>query len=255
MDIRGKNALVTGASRGLGAALARQLGMRGARVVLVARGQTELEQVAQDIVAAGGVAHALPADVGDKQSTLRIAGAAAALVGPIDLLIHDASTLGPTPLPALLDTECEDLAQVLEVNLVGPFRLSKVLVGSMVLRGAGLVVHVSSDAAVEAYPRWGAYGVSKAALDHLGRIWAAELAGTGVGVLSVDPGEMDTAMHAAAMPDADRSTLGVPRDVAARIVWAIEHHERFAPGARLLASELGAVVKVAAGGPAAEVSP
>ena len=97
------------------------------------------------------------------------------------------------PLRLLLDTECEDLERALAVNLVGPFRLTKALAGPMVLRGRGLVVHVSSDAAVEAYPRWGAYGVSKAALDHLGRIWAAELAGTGVRVLTVDPGEMDTA--------------------------------------------------------------
>ena len=82
----------------------------------------------------------------------------------------------PTPLRLLLDTECEDLERVLAVNLVGPFRLTKALAGSMVLRGAGLVVHVTSDAATEAYPRWGAYGVSKAALDHLGRVWAAELA-------------------------------------------------------------------------------
>ena len=137
---------------------------------MVARGADELERTVARIRARGGEAHALPADVGDKRAVHGIAGAAAALVGPIDLLVHDASTLGPTPLRLLLDTECEDLEQVLQTNLVGPFRLTKIVAGAMALRGSGLVVHVSSDAAVAAYPRWGPYGVSKAAQDHLNRI-------------------------------------------------------------------------------------
>jgi NAD(P)-dependent dehydrogenase (short-subunit alcohol dehydrogenase family) len=131
-----------------------------------------------------------------------------------------------------LDTACEDLERVLSVNLVGPFRLAKALVGPMVLRGEGLVVHVSSDAAVSAYPRWGPYGSSKAALDHLARIWAAELEGTGVRFLGVDPGEMDTAMHADAMPDADRASLARPEDVAEKIADMIAD-ETIPSGARL----------------------
>src|SRR5439155_17254231 len=134
-------------------------------------------------------------------------GTAAALVGEVDVVVHDASTLGAVPLRLLADTACEDLEQVLAVNLVGPFRLTKALVGPMILRGGGLVVHVSSDAAVNAYPHWGAYGASKAALDHMGRTWAAELGGTGVRFLAIDPGEMDTDMHAAAIPEADRALL------------------------------------------------
>src|SRR4051794_24743812 len=203
------NAIVTGASRGLGRALAVELARAGAKVVLVARESEELHQavIEAGAAAAGGEAHALAPDLGDKEAIHRIAGAAAALVGPIDLLVHNASTLGPTPLPLLLDTACEDFERVLQVNLLGPFRLSKAVVGNMLLRGQGLVVHVSSDAATNAYPRWGAYGVSKAALDHLSRIWAAELADSGVRFISIDPGEMDTAMHAAAIPDADPDTL------------------------------------------------
>jgi NAD(P)-dependent dehydrogenase (short-subunit alcohol dehydrogenase family) len=96
----------------------------------------------------------------------------------------------------------------------------------MALRGSGVVVHVSSDAAVEPYPRWGAYGISKAAQDHLARILGAELADTGVRVLAVDPGEMDTAMHAAAIPEADRATLQRPADVAKRIAALIEGDAR-----------------------------
>jgi NAD(P)-dependent dehydrogenase (short-subunit alcohol dehydrogenase family) len=121
------------------------------------------------------------------------------------------------PLRLLLDTECEDLTQALAVNLVGPFRLTKAVAGPMVLRGGGTVLNVSSDAAVEAYERWGAYGASKAALDHLTRTWAAELADTGVRVLAVDPGEMRTRMHAQAIPEADPATLADPGRVARAI--------------------------------------
>src|SRR5215207_10952179 len=167
-------------------------------------------------------AHAAAGDISDKQAVHRIAGQAQGLVGELDIVIHNASTLGPTPLRLLLDTECEDLAAVLETNLVGPFRLTKILAGAMALRGDGVLVHISSDAAVEAYPRWGAYGISKAAQDQLSRVLAAELADTGVRVLAIDPGEMDTKMHADAIPEADPASLQRPAEVAARIVAMIE---------------------------------
>ncbi len=231
--LEGKAALVTGASRGLGRALAAALADAGARVVGVARGAAELHDAIAAIRGRGGDAHAIVADIADQDAVARIAGQAGALVGAIDVAIHNASTLGPTPLRLLLDTDCEDLAAVLETNLVGPFRLTKLLAGPMVLRGDGVIVHVSSDAAVAAYPRWGAYGAAKAAQDHLARILAAELDGTGVRVLAVDPGEMDTAMHAAAIPDADRSTLADPARVAAAIVAMIGDRARAPSGARL----------------------
>jgi len=236
MELENTSVLITGASRGLGAALARELGKQGARLVLVGRDRNALDEVVREVRKAGGEANGIVEDVGDKDAIHRIAGEAAALVGPVDVLIHNASTLGKTPLPLLLDTECEDLQRVLEVNLVGPFRLTKALAGSMALRGRGLLVNLSSDAAIGAYPRWGAYSASKAALDHMGRIWAAELAGTGVRVLNVDPGEMDTKMHADAMPDADRSTLAKPDVVAARIGSMIRNDQRWESGARLEAS-------------------
>jgi NAD(P)-dependent dehydrogenase (short-subunit alcohol dehydrogenase family) len=154
-------------------------------------------------------------------------------VGPIELLVHNASTVGPVPLRLLLDTECEDLEQVLQVNLVGPFRLTKLVAGAMALRGSGLVVHISSDAAVAPYPRWGAYGVSKAAQDHLARILAAELTGAGVRFLTIDPGEMDTQMHADAMPEADRAALKKPDAVARVIVGMIRGAGRMESGARV----------------------
>jgi NAD(P)-dependent dehydrogenase (short-subunit alcohol dehydrogenase family) len=233
MKISGQGALVTGASRGLGRALAEALAAKGARVALVAREAGPLADVVATIRAQGGDAHAIAGDIADKAAIHRIAGQAHALVGDIGIAVHNASTLGPTPLRLLLDTECEDLAAVLETNLVGPFRLTKVLAGAMALRGEGTIVHISSDAAVEAYPRWGAYGISKAAQDHLSRILAAELAETGVRILAVDPGEMDTKMHADAVPDADRATLQRPLDVARRIVEMIEDDARAVSGARL----------------------
>jgi len=235
MKIQGQGALVTGASRGLGRALAEQLAAKGARVALVAREAGPLRDVVAGIRARGGDAHAIAGDIASKTAIHAIAGQAQGLIGEIEIAIHNASTLGPTPLRLLLDTECEDLTAVLETNLVGPFRLTKVLAGAMAIRGAGVIVHVSSDAAIEPYPRWGAYGASKAAQDHLSRILAAELEGTGVRVLAVDPGEMDTVMHAAAIPDADRATLSQPAEVAARIVQMIEDDARAPSGARLVA--------------------
>lgn len=231
---RHAGALVTGASRGLGLALSIALARRGARVAMVAREPRALHAAVAELREQGLAVHAVPGDVADKSATYAIAGAAAALVGDLDLVVHNASTLGPTPLRLLLDTDCEDLAAVLETNLVGPFRLTKALAGAMALRGRGTVVHVSSDAAVEAYPRWGAYGIAKAGQDHLSRILAAELAGTGVRVLSVDPGEMDTAMHEAAIPGADRSQLASPAQVALRLVAMLES-TAWPSGARLVA--------------------
>jgi NAD(P)-dependent dehydrogenase (short-subunit alcohol dehydrogenase family) len=229
MDIRGKAALVTGASRGLGRSLAEALAGAGARVVLVARQAPALDEVVRGIRGRGGEAYPVAADVADKEATYAIAGQAAALVGPIDILINNAGSLGPVPLQLLLDTDCEDLERALAVNVVGPFRLTKALAGPMVLRGRGLVVNVSSDAAREAYQRWGAYGASKAALEQLGRIWATELAGTGVQVLTVDPGEMNTRMHAEAVPDADPATLTDPALAAARIITLIAGEPPLSP--------------------------
>jgi len=221
MELNGTGVIITGASQGLGRALAEALGKRGTRLALVARGQGPLEVLVERLRGEGIEAHGLPADIGEQQAIVPVASQAQALVGPIDLLINNASTLGPTPLRPLLDTECEDLSRVLEVNLVGAFRLTKAVAGSMAVRGRGCVINVSSDAATEAYPSWGSYSVAKAGLDHLTRVWAAEL--EDLQFWSLDPGEMDTAMHAAALPESDPASLRRPEAVAEAIVSLIEH--------------------------------
>jgi len=239
MRIKDTAVLITGGSKGLGRALANALASEGARVVLVARHEKNLNEAVEEICAGGGTAFGIVADIGDKHAIHVITGQAAALVGPIDILIQNASTLGPVPLRLLLDTDCEDLERALEVNVVGPFRLAKVLAGSMALRGTGLVVSITSDASVQAYPEWGAYSISKAAMDHMTRLFAAELHEAGVQFLSVDPGDMDTAMHREALPDADRSTLQQPETAARNVMEIIRDSERFRNGSRLQASEAG----------------
>lgn len=245
MDLSNTSTLITGGSRGLGRALAHRLASAGSRVVIVARDRADVEATVTAIRAEGGRAWGIFGDIADKRAIHGIAGQAASLAGPIDILINNASTLGPTPMPLLLDTECEDLERVLAVNLVGPFRLTRLLAGAMALRGSGVVINISSDAAVEAYPTWGAYSAAKAALDHMTRIWAAELADHGVRFLAVDPGEMDTVMHAAAMPDADPATLARPDAVAASIVSMLGDAEGAPSGARLSAPEWSVTPEIA----------
>jgi NAD(P)-dependent dehydrogenase (short-subunit alcohol dehydrogenase family) len=148
-----------------------------------------------------------------------------ARLGGLDVLINNASDLGPVPLALLADTECEELERALATNVLGPFRLTKALLGSLAASArqgrSAVIVNVSSDAAVNAYPRWGAYGASKAALHQLSRVWNEELRPMGIRVISFDPGDMDTPLHAAAIPDADPATLKRPELAAQELVRTI----------------------------------
>jgi len=213
--LAGLRVLVTGGTSGLGLALVRRLAASGARVAFIARGSERVERVAHEFVGT----HGIVGDLSAKTDIHPIALQALGELGGLDVLVNNASDLGPDPLALLGDTDCEDFERVLATNLIGPFRLTRALLGALSAsardgRGA-VVLNVSSDAAINAYPTWGAYSASKAALHHLSHIWDAELASEGVRVLSVDPGDMDTPMHARAVPDADRSTLKQP-DVAAQ---------------------------------------
>ena len=143
----------------------------------------------------------------------------------LDVLINNASSLGPMPLALLADTECEAFEIALETNLVGPFRLTKVLLGALAAAARegrpALVINITSDAALTPYVGWGAYGASKAALSHMSRIWNEELRDHGVRVVDFDPGDMDTPLHALAVPDADPATLKKPADSAREILELI----------------------------------
>lgn len=229
-----KTAVVTGASRGLGRATALELAARGVTVALVARDEAALREVAAEIERRGGWVLAVPGDVSDPADAQRIAAVIHDAFGAPDLVVNNAATLGPTPLPLLLDLDPDALSDTFATNTVGPFRLTRMWVGPMVLRGSGTVVALSSDAAVDAWPTWGAYGASKAAQDHLQRTFAAELASTGLRFVTVDPGELDTDMHALAVPEADRSTLGRPADAARALVAALADPSRTPNGARLV---------------------
>src|ERR671932_1004952 len=170
-------------------------------------------------------AHGIVGDVSSKDDIYPIAVQVVGELGGLDVLINNASDLGPVPLAMLSDTECEDLERAFATNVVGPFRLTKALMGALAAsaregRGA-VVLNISSDAAVNAYPGWGAYGASKAALRHMTRIWGEEHSADGVRFLSIDPGDMDTPMHAAAVPDADPSTLKRPEEAARELADAI----------------------------------
>ena len=215
MDFNGVRAAITGGTSGLGLALARELRERGAQVAIVARTAERVEAVVRE----HPDVHGIVGDIARKEDIYPIALQILANLGGVDVLVNNASSLGPTPLALLGDTQCEDLERAIAANVLGPFRLTKALLGALTAsareRRGGVVVNVSSDAAITPYPRWGAYGASKAALRQLSRVWDEELADESVRVLSIDPGDMDTAMHAAAVPDADPAELKRP-DAAAR---------------------------------------
>ncbi len=218
---RGQVALVTGASRGLGREVARLLARRGVRLILTARGAPALQQTASELGEYTQLV-TVPGDVADRSHAERLVALGVARFGPIDLLVNNASTLGPIPMPYLEALPPDALDHVVRVNVSAPLHLAQLVLPGMKARGEGTIVNVSSDAAVQAYPGWGGYGVSKAALEHLSRVLAAEIVGTGIRVYVVDPGEMNTQMHRDADPGTDLSQLPGPEAAAARLVDLVE---------------------------------
>ena len=212
---------ITGGTSGLGLALLREWRRRGARVAFVARTADRVGQIASEHVGT----HGIVGDVARKEDIHPIALQITAALGGVEVLVNNASSLGPTPLALLADTDCEQVELALATNVLGPFRLTKALLGALsasAREGRGAVVlNVSSDAAINAYAQWGAYGASKAALRHMSSIWGEELGAEGVRFLSLDPGDMDTPLHALAVPDADPATLKRPETAARELADAI----------------------------------
>lgn len=246
MLLRDRVALITGASRGLGLAVARLYADRGARLVLTARGEPDLRAAAAELAARTEVL-AAAGDVGDATHARRLVAAALERYGRVDVLVNNASVLGATPMPPLEAYPLDELEHVLHVNVLGPLALIQSALPGMRARGEGVVINVSSDAAAVAYPGWGGYGLSKAALEHLSRVLAAELAGTGIRVYAVDPGDMDTRMHREAEPHADLSHLPGPEVPAPAFVYLVEHEAT--PWGRFRAADLiAAATRAGAGG-------
>jgi NAD(P)-dependent dehydrogenase (short-subunit alcohol dehydrogenase family) len=207
-------AVITGASKGLGRALAHALAERGWRLVLDARESAALDAVAAAIPSAVVV----PGDVTD-QVHREVLTAAVETLGRLDLLVNNASDLGPSPLPALADYPLVALRTVYETDVVAPVALTQLLL-PLLRACAGVVLNVSSDAAVEAYPGWGGYGSAKAALDHISAVLAVEE--PKLRVYAVDPGDMRTDMHQAAFPGEDISDRPEPEAVVPALLRLLE---------------------------------
>ena len=218
LALKGTRIAITGGTSGLGLALVRECIARGAAVAFIARTRDRVERVAEEIRSRGNV-HGIVGDIARKDDIHSLALQILGTLGGLDVLVNNASSLGPTPLALLADTECEDFEGALTANVLGPFRLTKTLLGALAAsareRRGSVVLNISSDAAINPYAGWGAYGASKAALYQMSRIWTEELGEDGIRFLSVDPGDMDTPLHALALPDADRATLKRP-EIAAR---------------------------------------
>ncbi len=223
-------ALVTGASRGLGLALATALDARGWHLVLDARDGDRLAAAVAGLPDPDLVT-ALPGDVADP---VHRAALAAAVPAGLDLLVTNASDLGPSPLPRLADLPVDAFERVLAVNTVAPLALVQLLLPA-VRRAGGRVLQVSSDAAVEAYAGWGGYGASKAALDQLSLVLAVEE--PGLRVYAVDPGDMATDMHQAAFPGEDVSDRPTPASVVPALLRLVTGE---LPSGRYRAAELAA---------------
>lgn len=200
---KNKKVLITGGTAGLGKSLAIYLDNLGAKTVVIGRSEDKIKDIKDN----HSSILTLQADISNKNDIYKISGEVIGLIGGIDVLFNNASYLGITPLLPLIDTECEDLQKVIETNLTGPFRLIKAILPSMILNGKGLIVNISSDAAVNAYENWGSYSISKAAFDHLTKIWQEELNQDDIRLLAIDPGDMYTTMHMDAIPDANIDEL------------------------------------------------
>jgi NAD(P)-dependent dehydrogenase (short-subunit alcohol dehydrogenase family) len=217
---RGHVAIVTGASKGLGRAIAGELARAGISLVIDARGADALAQAERELAQLVPVV-AIAGDVADGAHVHALVDAAERRFGRIDLVVNNASTIGRSPLPALDQLSPATWERIFTTNVYAPLHLIQHALPVMRRNGGGTIVNVSSDAAVEPYAGWGGYGSAKAALEHMSRILAAELDGSGVGVIVADPGDMDTELHRAAVPDADASQLADPRDVAPALLRTI----------------------------------
>ena len=235
-----KNILITGASQGLGREMALRFAREGAAgLSLVARHADKLNAVRDEVLKIAPKIDivTIEADVSKPQDIERIvATTLAQFKGVLDVLANNASTIGPSPMPNLLDYPVEDFREVLDTNLIGPFLLIKNALPAMIERG-GSIINVTSDAGQVGYPGWGAYGISKFGLEGMSQTWASELGDTNVRVNWVDPGNMNTAMHRAAEPEEDPTEWANPADVTDVFVFLASDESKGITGKRFQAQE------------------
>ena len=238
--LQGKYALITGASQGLG----RQLAIDFARekvagISIVARSVESLNRLRNTIheIAPNTQVLVIGADLTKHEDIERVVATTLnEFDGHLDVLINNASTIGPSPMPYLLDYPLEDFHNVINTNLVAPFLLIKKVLLAMIENG-GSIINVTSDAGVTGYPSWGAYGISKFGIEGMSQTWAAELEDSGVRVNWVDPGNMNTAMHRAAEPEEDPTQWADPADVTEVFIYLASDESRNVNGQRFQAQE------------------
>lgn len=272
--LQGKYILITGASQGLGKQLALDYAKEGAAgIAIVARSESDLKDV-RDAIAqntnSNNVVLAVAADLtrpGEveriieqvrtqltaKQSRTKILTIAADLSQPediervvattlnefngrLDVLVNNASTIGASPMPYLLDYPLEDFRKAIDTNLIAPFLLIKKVLPAMSNNG-GSIINVTSDAGITGYPGWGAYGISKFGIEGMSQTWAAELEGSGVRLNWVDPGNMNTAMHRAAEPEEDPNQWANPADVTEVFIYLASDESKQVHGQRFEAQK------------------
>jgi NAD(P)-dependent dehydrogenase (short-subunit alcohol dehydrogenase family) len=238
--LQGKYALITGASQGLGLEMAIAYAQEGAAgVAIVARGAELLEKARFLVQEASPTTKvlAIAADVSQPQDIERVVATTLhEFQGHLDILVNNASAIGPSPMPYLLDYPLEDFHTVLNTNLIAPFLLIKKTLSALIEQG-GSIINVTSDAGVTGYPGWGAYGISKFGLEGLSQTWAAELEDSPVRVNWVDPGNMNTAMHRAAEPDEDPSEWTDPKIVTEIFIYLASDESKDVHGQRFQAQD------------------
>lgn len=228
--------MITGVTQGLGKALTLTFAKEGAKLAVCARRKNELEEVKLEAEALGAEVLAVTADVSDPRDVEKFVALTEETYGRIDVLINNASILGPSPMPLLLDYPEDDFAEVIRVNSISPFLVTRRVLPVMLKQNEGSVINVTSEAGHVGYAGWGAYGISKFAVEGLTETWADELSQTNVRMNMVDPGEMNTEMHALAVPDCDYE-LADPNDVVDVFLFLASDAAKEINGQRFQAQE------------------